>query len=121
MLSKLFSVFFAVFQCCSNTQDDANSLIIDGCSFENIECWIDGSCIVFNDDLDFCDISVGSTTLTDCDAAFYASNHGSHSYIDIHSVFVITGKLWNVRDHAVFQFADADSVWFNIHFSIENI
>ena len=87
-------------------------LIIHGSAFENIKCWSDGSCIVFNDDLDFCDISIQSTSLKNCDAAFYASNHGSHSVIDIHSLSVVTSKLWSPRDYAVLQFADADLVWF---------
>ena len=93
-------------------QDDDHSLVVHGSSFENIECSNNGSCIMFNDVLDFCDVSMTSVSLKKCNFAFYAAAHTSISEISMSNMTVETSAHWSEDENAFLQFSDPDVVEF---------
>ena len=86
--------------------------MVHGCSFEDIKCWNNENCILFNDALGFCDVSMTSISVTDCDSALYSSSHSSISAITMTDIFVATSKYWKEDESALLTFADTDSVEF---------
>merc|ERR1719242_507851 len=90
--------------------DDGNAILVDGCLFQDIECRDDGNCVVLNDSLNFCDVSITSTKLINCDSGFYASSHLSQSDITFSGITIETAKVYAEDQDAFLRFENADSV-----------
>ena len=107
----LFDVIFARFP-----KDDGNILIVSGCSFEDIKCSNDGNCVLFNDALDLCDVSMTGISIIDCESALYQSDHATKSELTLSDIMVETSKLWADETDTLLLFAAADSVLFFVIF-----
>ena len=93
-------------------KDEGNILIVRDCSFDGIQCSNGLNCVLFNDGLDFCDVSMTGISIRDCESGLYVSGHDSHSSITMSELEVVTSKLWTDETDVFLFFTASDAVWF---------
>lgn len=85
-------------------------MIVEGCTFEGITCSNDEHCMILNDEMDSCDVSMINISIKDSDSGHYHSDHASHSSITMSHVVVESSRVWTDENDAFLLFVTTDSV-----------